>query len=266
MDGIQNVFNARVDNIDDEINANQSALDVILASTTASDEQKIIAQEKFAKEEARLLKEKEKREKQAFLVNQGLALAEIAINLAKTIVAINLAAATLDAAFPGSGLLYRGANIPLAISTAAIQSGIVLSQAIPAFFQGKGLDNNYQGQATVNELPGQREVRVSKDGRVELFKAGMQKTFVKRDDVIFPSISKFQESFEAPPINVKNAFTKQLTANQNTIDRIIKEKNIRSTIDPTGIERAVERAMMKYANRPQNITVKLNKSDNYKGY
>lgn len=270
VDGINSVFDLRITKIDEELDANQTALNTILSSTTVSEEQKLIAEEKFAKEEARLLKEKQKREKQAFLVSQGLALAEIAITLAKTLTAINAAAAAIDIITPYSygtaGAAYRAANIPLAIGTAAIQGGIVLSQAIPAFFKGKGLDNKYQGQATVNELPGQREVRVSKDGRVELFKSGIQKTFVKRDDIIYPSISHFQDSLEAPGVNVKNAFSKQLNANQTTIDRIIKERNVKANIDPSGIERAVERAMMKYANRPLKVVVENKGSDKYTGY
>lgn len=229
--GLDSIFQARIDNIDEQLDANQEYLDAILNSTLASDEQKAVAQEQANKEEKRLLKERQKREKQAFLVQQGLALAGIAIDLARTIAAINLAAASIDAVTFGiGGSVYRAANIPFAIGTAAAQAGLVLAQSIPQFFKGKTESNQYEGIASVNEKAGQREIRVTKEGGVEVFKPGMQYTMVNASDIITKSFHDFKQGAKNPNSEIHKRITKGHTERvehkQNAVrsdDRLLRE-------------------------------------------
>lgn len=261
---IQSIFDARVDEVNRELELQRDALDQVLDSTTATEEQKQAARQKFAAEEKRLLAERQKREKEAFLVQQGIAVAQIAIDLAKTIAAINLTAATLDAiSFGTAGTPYRAANIPIAITTAALQTALVLAQTIPQFFKGKGIEDNYEGWATVNELPGQREVKIDKYGGVTAYKAGMQMDYVKKDDIIVPSMSTFNREIKDPGSDVYKRLSNRI--NEETAERsqIIA---LNQPIDTTGIERAVERAMLKYSKRPINTKVKVEYPDNYSRY
>ena len=241
--GLDTVFQARIDNIDKQLDANQNLLDTVLNSEEASDEQKLIQQKKADKEEARLLKEREKREKQAFLVQQGLALAQIAIDLAKTISAINLAAASIDAVTFGiGGTAYRAANIPLAIGTSALQTGLVLAQSIPAFFRGKEASNNYEGDALLND-GGRDEVLVSGKGDVERLKGRNIVRNIKKDDIVAPSVSNFNRQINDPTSDIYQRVASRLTKDTSDRQNMIV---VNSQTDTKGIEKAISNAMSKH--------------------
>lgn len=157
---------ARVQSVQDEIDASNEKYAAILANEEMTEEQRSLIEAKREKEQIELEKKKRKREKEAFLMKQGLALAEIAINLARTISAINLAAAAIDAVTLGvGGQIYRATNIPIAIGTAALQTGVIVAQSIPKFKEGH-LSGTYEGPALVNDASGSnyKEVIENKDG------------------------------------------------------------------------------------------------------
>lgn len=242
LGSFDSVFQARVENINRELDANQNLLDTILSSNLASDEQKILAQQKADKEERRLLKEREKRERQAFLVRQGLALAEIAINLARTISAINLAAASIDAVTFGiGGIPYRAANIPLAIGTAAAQAGLVIAQSVPAFFKGKNPSDNYEGMATWGEK--RKEVKIGSDGGIEVSPNKTTPLFVKKDDIITPNISTFNREISDPSSDIYQRVARRLSADTKDRQNMIL---VRQKTDTKGIETAIGKAMSKH--------------------
>lgn len=262
--GIQAIFDARVQSVDDELDELNDYYDTILDRENLTQEERQRIQRQKEIEEDKLKKKREEREKQAFLVQQGIAIAQIAIDLAKTIAAINLTAAVLDSiSFGTAGTPYRAANIPIAITTAALQTGLVLAQTIPQFFKGKEASDNYQGLATVNELPGQREVKIDKYGGVTAYKAGMQFDYIKSDDIIIPSMSQFNREVKDPDSDVFKRLSNRIHQETEERTNLI---TINQTIDPTGIEMAVERAMMKYAKRPVNAKVKVELPDNYTQY
>jgi DNA repair exonuclease SbcCD ATPase subunit len=186
------IFQKRIEDTEREIDLNNERYARLLDDERLSEEQRDALEAERDKKNIELEKKKEKREKEAFLVSQGLAVAEIAINLARTIGAINLAAASIDAITLGiGGAIYRATNIPLAVGTAALQTGVVLAQSIPAFAEGKNLKDNYEGLAVWGEK--RRELKISKDGSLELSpkKIDNHLTHVKKDDVIIPDANKF---------------------------------------------------------------------------
>lgn len=193
--GLSSIFDARVETIDAEIQANRDQLAQIQADETLSEEQKLDAKRAFAEQEAKLQEERRKRERQAFLVQQGLALAQVAIDLAKAISAINAIAATLP---PVASQVYRATNIPRVVSVAALQTAAIAAQSFPAFFQGKSPLDNYEGPATVNELPGQREISVMPDGSVEILPSGAHLRYVKSKEIIVPSFKDFRREMTRP--------------------------------------------------------------------
>lgn len=190
------IFEAQIVKVDEQIANNQRYYDAILSNEELNEEQRSAIEAERDRKEHELQEKKKKREKTAFLVQQGLAVAEIALNLAKTITAINLTAAALDAVtFGVGGQIYRATNLPIAIGTAALQTGIVLAQAIPAFEKGKGEYDNYEGMAIWGEK--KQEAKISKDGTIELSpkKPGNHLTHVKKDDIIHPDAQKFLSSY-----------------------------------------------------------------------
>lgn len=109
----------------------------------------------------------EEKRKQA-LLSKGIAISGIAIKLAETITAINLAAAQYNAIVPGSGIAYAAAAIPLAIATAAAQTAVVAAQPIPEYEKGKKKTDSYEGLAWISEH-GQKEARIKPDGTTEMY-------------------------------------------------------------------------------------------------
>jgi TP901 family phage tail tape measure protein len=263
LGGVDSIFQARVDSIDREIQANQSKLDTILNSTTSSDEQKLLAQEAFDKQQKKLEKEKEKREKQAFLIRQGIALAEIAINLARTLAAINAAAVLMDVAFPflfgAAGVAYRGANIPLAIGTSATQAGLVIAQTIPQFFKGKKATDNFEGFGTVGEK--RKEVIIGGDGSIEVTPNKTTPRFINRDDIIVPSISQFDREIKNPDSDVSKRLSSNISRDTEERKRMIV---INQKTDTRGIEKAIERALSKH--KPSPVYVKNIVESKYSEY
>lgn len=230
--GLSSIFDARVEAVDREIEANRDQLDQIVKDDTLSEEQKLDARRAFAEEEKRLQEERRKREREAFLVQQGLALAQVAIDLAKAISAINAISFTLP---PVASEIYRSTNIPRAITTAALQTAAIASQVFPAFFDGKSPLDNYQGLATVNELPGQREVLIDPYGGVEYLPEGMHLRYLKAKDIIMPSYDSF-----------KKEMAKGSGAVFNRVHNKIKEDYDRgSNLTEKGIEKAMSRALRK---------------------
>lgn len=190
--GIESIFDTRIANVDKEIDENNRYYAAILDNESLSEEQRDGIEAERDRKNLELDKKKKKREKAAFLAKKGLAVAEIAINLAKTISAITLTAHELNSiSFGVAGTAYAATNIPIAIGTAAAQTGIIIAQAIPAFEKGKNERDNYQGAAIWGEK--RQEVKISKDGSVELSpdKIGNHLTHVKKDDIILPDASKY---------------------------------------------------------------------------
>lgn len=260
--GIQAIFDARVQAIDDQLQLERDALDRVLNSQGASDKQKLAAQRKFDAEEKRLLEERRKRERAAFLVQQGLAVAQIAIDLARTISAINLTAAALDTVSLGTaGQAYRAANIPIAIATAGLQTGLILAQTLPQFYKGKNAMDDYEGPATWGER--RREVRIDRHGNIEVSPNRTTPLLVKRDDIITPSIDSFQRQMSNPSTEVYRRVSRSL---QNDTDRRSAGSTTKSKTDTKEIATAIDRAMRKYANRPVNVNASIVDDRKVKSY
>lgn len=231
---------------DNEIEENRKRLDFIINDENATEEQKKQARAKADREEKRIRLEKAKAERNNILIQIAI---DTAAAIAKTIALLGM-----PAAIP---------FIAAAAGIGAAQAIFVAAQPLPQFFKGKGIEDNYEGWATVNELPGQREVKIDKYGGVTAYKAGMQMDYVKKDDIIVPSMSMFNREIKDPGSDVYKRLSNRI--NEETAERsqIIA---LNQPIDTTGIERAVERAMLKYSKRPVNAKVKVEYPDNYSRY
>lgn len=131
------IFQSQINAIDREQEANQRRLDIALQfagdSYAAQEELKKQANERDAK----LEKEKAEIKKKAFLFEQAIKFAEIAIDTIKQVAALKAEAAILA----GNPITAALASIPLAliptvITTGAIAGAAVIAQSIPAFKEG----------------------------------------------------------------------------------------------------------------------------------
>lgn len=265
--GIDSIFQARVNAVDKEIEENRRLFANLLDNANLTEEQRShLEAERDAKEEA-LLQKKQQREKTAFLIQQGLAVAEIAINLARTITAINLAAATIDAVTLGvGGAFYRATNIPIAIGSAAAQTGIVLAQTLAGFKDG-GIAPGGMILVNDNGTTNYKEVIRTPKGRVlrpqdpntpidvpkgsEIFKNENEFTNQLNKELAFNGILPAFNRFSRTE-NVSNALTKD--------DFNIGIKRLQDTIN-SGDRSEIhidERGISKFIKRDQARTKMLN--------
>ena len=231
IDGINSIFDAQIERYERDIEANNAYYENILENEELSEEQRTALEAQREEREQALRDKQREQEKKQFLFNQGLALADIAITLAKTISQINLNAQLLGPLLaPG----YAATNIAFAIGTAAAQTATVLSQQLPQFAEGKNFNDNYEGPAIWGER--KRELKISKNGTIEMSpkRIGNHLTYVKKDDVIIPDANKYlselSDSELASNLN-KHVYIANV-ANQNRISNSIKkEVNIGQKLD-----------------------------------
>lgn len=189
------LFDRKIVAIQDEISANNQKYELLIANTQnrydaegnliedSEKRRQLLEAEKLKKEKELQKKESQERRKQA-IFNKLMAVTEIGINLAKTISAINLAAATIDAISLGlGGTPYKAINIPLAIASSSLQVASVVARPIPKYKHGKPRSDNYEGIALVND-GGKQEFKEDKAGNVYAFRGVNQLAYVGRDDII----------------------------------------------------------------------------------
>lgn len=196
IDLTNTIFDARIEKIEREIDANNEKFNSWLENENLTEKERDDIEKKRDEKEKELNKKKRQEMIKQEMFNRGIALAEIAINLAKTISAINLAAIAMDAlapyAFGAVGATYRGLQIGLAIGTAALQTGNVLAAPLPAYEHGT--DDHKGGYALVAEKrpeviiePNKAPYIVSKQSVLDL----------KKGTQVIPSISEFEKMQKA---------------------------------------------------------------------
>lgn len=186
------IFDARIQNIDNEISASNDYYDQQMELAGNDERQKSLLEKERAKKEKALQKEKQKEIVKQAVFNKAIALAEIGLNLAKTISALNLAAAAIDAiSFGIGGNIYRSVQIPLAIGLATAQAATVLATPVPKYKGGrKG------GPAEFAEVGdgGVSEVISRPDGSgARLTPNKPTLTFLQEGDIVHKSKSDYDE-------------------------------------------------------------------------
>jgi tape measure domain-containing protein len=259
------ILDARVEKVDKEIQLNKEKYAVILDDENLTEEQRSAIEAERDRKEVELEKKKKKRENEAFLFKQGIALAEIGINLARTISAIKLAGYNLMATMPGlfgvgAGLSFIASNTPIAIGTAAAQAAAVVAQSIPKF--EKGTDNAPEGIALVDEA--RPEVHTDKHGNVKSFGStqGANLRYLERGDKIFKSHDAFFDQFN--PQDVERAvWNMNMQSNGQELSSTMADKSLLREI--SGMKQSNERVwreVRKLASRPINNNVNVNIPDN----
>lgn len=211
------LFESQLIKYQQEEEANKKMLDAILQDENASDKKKEQARKEFNEREAEINRKKAKAQKDAALV-------QIAIDTATAIVKA-LPNFALAAAVAGFG---------------ALQSAIVANTQIPAFKEGT--ENAPAGLAITDEEG--PELRFGRDGRIKSLGSTKGPRLQKLDkgDIIKPA-DKTAEIY-------KQAFISNQQIEQDRIDMAIMRSVAVPLINSKEIGSAVERAMMKYVDRP----------------
>lgn len=141
VDLTNSIFSSRIQAIDEEKEYWNNYYDEQIDLAGNDARQKDLLEKEKAKKQKELEKERKKELVKAEIFNRAVKLAEIGMNLAVTISEINKAAAAMDFyaafGFGAAGAAYRAIQIPLAIGTAAIQTGTVLATPLPKYKTGR---------------------------------------------------------------------------------------------------------------------------------
>jgi hypothetical protein len=192
IDLTNTIFDARIQNIDNDISKSNEYYDQQIELAGNDARQKDLLQKEKAKKEKTLQKEKEKELVKQAIFNKVIATAEIGINLARTISAINLAAANLNSISYGiAGSAYAAIQIPLAIGIAAAQAAVVLATPLPKYKTGR---KGGPAELAVTGDGGVPEVVSRPDGSGALVTPNKPTlTFLQKDDIVHKSVADYNE-------------------------------------------------------------------------
>jgi tape measure domain-containing protein len=178
----------QIKRIDEEGERQNKIFDNIVNNKESSEEAIAQAEKDKQLNEEKLDAKRAKAEQKAFIFRQAISVGDIFL-------ADALARANAVAASARLGLILGAATLAtlngLISTTTAIALATVAAQSIPQFFyKGKGLGDNYEGPGIWGEL--RREVKVGKEGQLEVSPDGASPTFVKSSDIILKSLGDFK--------------------------------------------------------------------------
>lgn len=183
-------FQGKIEGYQEDIDANNEYYENLLNNEKLNDKDRERIEADRDNKNKELQKKQAKEKEKAAKVNKVLQIAAIGVDLARTIVAINLAAATIDAVTLGvGGAAYRAANLPLAIGVAAAQASIIATAPIPKFAEGGVMDHD--GKMKINDHSSGRLEIVERDGK---FLMSTQKNAIvdgKKGDIIHKDAASF---------------------------------------------------------------------------
>lgn len=192
VDLTNSIFDSRISKIDNDIAKSNEYYDKQIELAGNDQRQKDLLEKERSKKEKELQKEKQKEQIKQAIFNKVIATAEIGVNLARTISAINLAAANLNAvSFGIAGSAYAAIQIPLAIGLAAAQAAVVLASPLPKYKMGR---KGGPAELAVTGDGGVPEVVSRPDGSGALVTPNKPTlTFLQKDDIVHKSVADYNE-------------------------------------------------------------------------
>lgn len=132
------VFNAKISNIDSEIQANEDTYNRLIELAGNDARQKDLLEKEREAKRIALEKKRRKAEYDAAVFNRIISLADIAIKTAQAIMAANVTIQAMNAVSLGvAGTAYGAFAIPLIYATAGIQAGAILASPLPKYKDGR---------------------------------------------------------------------------------------------------------------------------------
>lgn len=234
---VGDVFDAiserKIANIEAEINAESEKYDKLIALEGNNKTAQLALEKEKADKLAVLEKKKLKEEQKQARIRKAFAVADIATKLAQTLVAIQLTAATIDAASLGTlGKFFLAIQTPLAIATAVAQTASVLAQPIPQYAQGGIIKKDHKGM--INDAVAQEYVE--RDNSILTTKNRNAIVNLKAGDVVHKDFDALQRNsmIMSGMLNgnniSENDFNRLFDGIENSIDKGFKKAKIQNVI------------------------------------
>ena len=190
------LLSGTINRLNQEEEANRAKLQTVLDDESATQDEKDEAQKRYDAENLKI------RQKQ-FKAEQDSAIANAIINGA---VAVLQAYAQLG---PVGGTIAAA----LIAGLTAFQITNIKKQKPPQFFKGKKATDNFEGWGTVGEKG--KEVIISGDGTTEVTPRSTTPRFIKKDDIIIPSISQYDREMKDPTSDTFKRVNQKLISDTN---------------------------------------------------
>lgn len=176
---------------DREIERSNDYYDSLLENAENGSEQEQMLQEEKERKAEQLRKRRVDAERKQAIFNKVLSVGQVVIETSKAIAAINATAAKYDFLVPGSGQAYRASQIPLALASAAVQTGIIMATPLPQYKDGRGKGKD---EFAVVGDGGRNEVIQRGNGRIEVTPSVPTITHLGKDDIVHKSLDDFERS------------------------------------------------------------------------
>lgn len=206
------LFEARIANIDNEINKNNEyyAKQIELAGNDVAQKEALQKEQKKKNDELEQ-KKKEEQKKQA-IANRVMALADIGIKTAQAIMAANVTIQTMNAATLGiAGTAYGAWAIPAIYTIAGIQAAAILASPLPKYKYGR--KGGKEEMAIVGD-GGVSEVIQRASGGIELTPAKDTLVKLNQGDSVYSSVEDYINLQRQSLINSINYKGEELAAFQ----------------------------------------------------
>ena len=250
-------FQGKIDSYQEDIDANNEYYANLLDNENLSNEERDRLEADRDKKNKELQKKQAKEKEKAAKLNKVLQIAAIGVDLARTIVAINLAAATIDAVTLGvGGAAYRASNLPLAIGTAAAQAAIIATSPIPKFAEGGEM--GHDGLMMINDHSSGRLELVERDGKLLMTDKKNAIVDGKKGDIIHKDAAAYfrDKSDEELMKNLENhSILASMQQNNFLANRLENKKAVdNNNYNTDRIVKAIKSQKTKF-NVNQNITL-----------
>ena len=212
------IFQARIQDIDSEIEANNERADTLLENELLTDTQRRQIDQKRNADNKKLEKEKRKEQRKQAVIDKAVAIAGIGLNIARGITA---------------ALTSIPPNVPLSIAIGAIgavQLAAAIATPIPKF--AKGTEDAPEGWAYVDEL--RPEVHTDKQGNVKSYGStgGANLRYLEKGDKIYKSHDDYEKMLRASMLSSVDIDNKRLNNFQakvsvnNNYDKLVDEMRL----------------------------------------
>lgn len=209
FDRQKNEVQASISLAEEEKNQKIRAINELFISDKEKAEKTAVIEEVAQTKKEQLERKQKEIDARKAQFDKAAAILNIGIDTARGVAAIKIKLAEIvakaAAAFPLSAvyspaIALTAAQIPLTIAIGAAQAAAVAARPIPKFKHGK--NNDYQGPAFVDDGGRNEPIYRADTGQIEL-STGAPKdriTFLKRKDVVFPSIEAMMNRIVLPKL------------------------------------------------------------------
>lgn len=239
------IYESRIMGYEREIERNNEYHDALLDNEELTDEQREALEEERERKNKELEKKKRETERKAAIFNKLAAIAEVSIETAKQVAAIQATVALLKARAALNPLLapliaVAQAQVPLVLGTGAAAIAAIAARPIPQYKHGR--EDGPSEMAIVGD-GGKSEAIVKKDGSTYITPDKPTLTYLDKGDKVKPDAQKYLDSISDGELYqdlVKHTYRATLAGQSSKIDQYLMQREKRSYMQSERTVKAIQ--------------------------